>query len=130
MGRLIPLAVAAVVALAVGIGGTLLLSGGDDDDGSERTIAPVAAPADPAGGARDRPARIAVDDGVTDAEAARAARRAADHARGQAVSVDLDDGRYEVEVQRPDGALVEVLLDGSLQVLGVEQDEGDALVGD
>lgn len=120
MGRL-GIVVAVVVALAAGAGGALLLSDSDEPD---RTIAPVAAPTS------DAPStRVAVDDGIPVRDAEAAARRAADHVRGQALSVDLDDGRYEVEVQRPDGAIVEVLLNDRRQVLGVESGEGDSVPG-
>ena len=72
---------------------------------------------------------MVVDDGVPAEDAQPVARAAAEHVRGRALSVDLDDGRYEVEVQRPDGAIVEVLLDGR-SVIGVETGEGDSVPGD
>ena len=109
MGRLAAIALTAVVALGAGIGGTLLLTG-DDNDGPDRTIAPVTSGA--------TAPRVAVDDGIPARDAERVARKAAEQTRGEALSVDLDDGRYEVEVQRPDGAIVEVLVDGDTIVGG------------
>ena len=126
MGRL-TLAAAAAVLIALGAGGGALAAGalGPDD---ERTVAldhgatSTAATATAGGDDAVRPGRLVVDDGIPAAEAREVARRAVAHSSGRAVSVDRDDGRYEVEVQRPDGAIVEVLLDGSRQVLGVDVD--------
>jgi hypothetical protein len=126
MGRL-SLAVAGAAVLALGAGGGALAAtalDGDDD-----RVVPIAQPAAPspsasAGATAATETDVVVDDGIPAAEARGVARRAAGHAGGRAVSVDRDDGRYEVDVQRPDGAIVEVVLDGSRRVLGI--DPGDA----
>jgi hypothetical protein len=127
---------AAAVALVLGAGGGALAAGAlepDDervvalDQGATPAVAPATAGERDAGDADDaddlaRPGRLVVDDGIPAAEARDVARRAVAHTPGRAVSVDRDDGRYEVDVQRPDGAVVEVRLDGSRRVLGVDLD--------
>jgi hypothetical protein len=42
---------------------------------------------------------------------------------GVALTVDRDDGRYEVDMQRPDGTIAEVLVDERFRALGI--DPGD-----
>lgn len=113
-----------IVGIAAGTGVAALLIDGDD----ERLIAPISVPAT-SGSAntpdqRFEPPRVYVDDGIPVDEAEAVARAAVERVPGAAFSVDFDDGRYEVEVQRPDGAIVEVLLDGR-SVVGVDQGEGD-----
>jgi hypothetical protein len=121
MGRLTLAALGAGV-LALGAGGGALAASALDGDGDRDRIVRLA-PDDAPSGATATPAELVVDDGIPPAEARDVARRAADHAGGRAVSVDRDDGRYEVEVQRPDGAIVEVVLDGSRRVLGLDPED-------
>ena len=81
------------------------------------------------GGAAIAGAAGAFGDGgssVSKQEAARA-KQAALHATGggtaNAVERDSEDGAtYEVEVKKPDGAVVDVRLDGSYNVVNVESD--------
>ncbi len=122
MGRLKTTALIAG-ALAVGVGGGIAGAdalGGDDD----QTIAPITVPAANSASQATQAPRVVVDDGVPTRDAKAVAQAAADHVKGRALSVDIDDGRYEVEVQRPDGAIVEVLLDGQ-NIIAVDQGDGD-----
>ncbi|MTD45096.1 hypothetical protein GKE82_12535 [Conexibacter sp. W3-3-2] len=126
MGRLSLLAAGAALVVGgvgAGVAGADLLDGDDDRDRPDRVVT-IAAPA--AGTAAPAASTLTVDDGVPVGEARAVARLATAHlGGGRAVSVDRDDGRYEVEVQRADGALVEVLLDGGRRVVGTELDDGD-----
>lgn len=110
------LAVCAAVLCAGLIG--LGLGGAFDDD--DRVIAPivVSGAATPAATADARP-DIVVDGGVPVGDARRAVAAAERRFDGVALTVDREDGRYEVELQRPDGAIVEVLVDAGFSPLGV-----------
>lgn len=65
---------------------------------------------------------IVVDDGIDTADARRAARAAENGFDGVALSVDHDDRRYEVELQRADGTIAEVLVDDRFRALGIDPD--------
>lgn len=119
MGRLV---VAALVAAGItaGAGGAAVLNNWNDGDSS---IAPIDVRAGVTNPGRDSP-RVFVDDDVPNDRAEAVATAAAKHVRGRALTVDIDDGFYEVGVQRPDSAIVTVLLDGT-NVLGVDTGDGD-----
>lgn len=105
---------------AAGVGAVGALDGDDDE-----IIPPIAVPTAEADSPRPQPnSRVGVDDSVPAGIAKPAARIAAAHVGGRALSVDTDDGLYEVDVLRPDGAIVEVLLDGTT-VLTVKLGDGD-----
>lgn len=115
--------IVAAAALGGGGAGYALSAGlaGDRDDG-ERLVAPAArSPA--TARSPDRSPDVVVDGAIPTADARRAIAAAADRVDGVALTVDRDDGRYEVELQRPDGTVVEVLVDGRFRVLGM--DPGD-----
>lgn len=116
----------ALVAGCLALGASAGLAGASLLD--EEEAPPVAPIAVPASKLPDRRApRIVVDDGVPAGAAGAIAAAAAEHARGRALSVDTDNGRYEVTVQRPDGAIVEVVLDGR-RVVRVRHGDGDGTV--
>jgi len=123
---LIALILTATVLGGGGVG--FAVAGGfdrDRDDG-ERLIA-----AGTAGGARspasatraDRSPDVVVDGAIRAADARRAISAAANRVDGVALTVDRDDGRYEVDMQRPDGTIAEVLVDDRFRALGI--DPGD-----
>lgn len=85
---------AVAAALLVGGAGIALATDGGDDDGV------------PTGQAFDRASEAAL----------------AEAGAGTVTDVDRDDGRYEVEVTRPDGGQVDVLLDGDFTVLAADRD--------
>lgn len=90
---------ALAAAVALGVGGVALAGdaiGGDDD----RPLA---------GGDLDRASRAAL----------------AEAGGGEVVDSERDDGRFEVEVLRPDGTRVEVTLDDSFAVVHSELDDHD-----
>lgn len=76
------------------------------------------------------------DDGeapITGPELERASRAALDHLGGGEVTdteVGDEDSYYEVEVRMPDGRQVDVQLDESFQVVGVEDDQEGSEPGD
>jgi uncharacterized membrane protein YkoI len=124
MGRLkIVALIAGGAALgAAGAGAAATLDGDDD-----RTIPAIVMPAGQPTSAtpqQQQDQRVVVDDGIPTDAAETAAEAAVSHVGGRALSVDTDDGLYEVEVQRPDGAIVEVLLDGRT-VLTIDRGDGD-----
>lgn len=110
-------ALIALVALGAGVAGALAFDLVSPDD--ERAIPPIYISS--ATGA-ERPAApdIIVDGGISTADARRAARAAEARFGGRALSVDRDDGRYEVELQRPDGTIAEALVDSSFIALGLD----------
>jgi hypothetical protein len=125
MGRLriaALIAAAAAAAGATGAGAVALLS-----DEGDREIPSIVIPADRTASVGTQQAlgeRLVVDDGVPGDAARTLARAAASHIGGRALSVDTDDGLYEVEVQRPDGAIVEVVLDNR-RIVMVDRGDGD-----
>jgi hypothetical protein len=96
--RLIKISAAVAVAVALALGGAAwAIAGGGDDDGP----------------------------GATGPDADRAKAAALAHlGGGTANEVERGDeeGAYEVEVTKPDGATVDVHLDESFDVVGVEGD--------
>lgn len=117
----------ALVVVAAGLGGGgagFALAGGlaGDRDGGERLVAPAArSPA--TSRSPDRSPDVVVDGAIPTADARRAIAAAADRVDGVALTLDREDGRYEVELQRPDGTVAEVLVDRRFRVLGI--DPGD-----
>lgn len=109
-------AVCAVVLGAVLVGGLAIGGAFDDDD---RTIMPIELRTQTSGASPPRP-DIVVDDRIDDGDARKAASAAENRFGGVALSVDRDDGRYEIELQRPDGSIVEVLVDDQFRVLGID----------
>jgi len=130
-GRRIALIVAVAVVAGGGIGfaAAAVLDGSDGDD-SDRLITPATAtaarsPTNPTVPARpaDRSPDVVVDDAIRAGDARRAISAATDLVDGVALTVDRDDGRYEVEMQRPDATIAEVLVDSRFRALGL--DPGD-----
>ncbi len=68
------------------------------------------------------PAELTVEDGIARADAERLVRAATAEHAGTALSVERDDGLFEVEVRAPDGRHHEVLLDDRFVVVGVDDD--------
>jgi len=93
---------------------------GDGDDG-DRLIAP--AKTSTSATSSDRSPDVVVDGAIRTADARRAISAATNRVDGVALTIDRDDGRYEVELQRPDGSIAEVLVDKRFAVLGI--DPGD-----
>lgn len=100
-GKVKGLLVAGAVAALAGGGAALAgATGGGDDDGIEEPIS---------GSALDRASAAALD-----------------HTGGGRVSateVNDEEGKYEVEVVRPDGSQVDVHLDGGFNVIGGQADD-------
>lgn len=118
----IPLTLIVCVAiLCVGAVGGLALGGVFDDD-DERTITPIAVGTNASDTSASARPDIVVDDGIPTGDARRAAQSAANRFDGAALTVDRDDGRYEIDLQRPDGTIVQVLVDERFRALGIEGD--------
>ena len=81
----------------------------------------IESPAPAPGGARG--AELVVEDGIPRADAERLAASATRHTPGDALSVERDDGLYEVEVRDTAGRHAEILLDDGFGVVGM--DAGD-----
>jgi hypothetical protein len=108
------LLVGALVAAGIGVGaGTVAASGalGDEDPVQVITVREAGAPAE-----------LTVEDGIARADAARLVRAATAELAGTALSVERDDGRFEVEVRTADGRHHEVLLDDRFAVVGTDSD--------
>jgi uncharacterized membrane protein YkoI len=111
-------AVLAAATACVGVGGgALALAIADDDDGEPRTVNVAGGEGNP--GSR----RVVVDDLIPPADARRAAKAAENDAGGTALTVDHDDGLYEVEIQRADGRIIELYLDDRFRVVGSELED-------
>jgi uncharacterized membrane protein YkoI len=122
----------------VGAGGVAAgIALGDDDDAAPIVIDTPADDGAPASGRaatrdgsdapRTAAARreVVVDDRIPAADARRAAAAGERRGRGTALTVDRDDGRYEVEVQQPDGRIVEVYVDDRFRPLWVDAEDGE-----
>jgi uncharacterized membrane protein YkoI len=121
----------------VGAGGVAAgIALGDDDDAAPIVIDTPADDGAPASGraatrdGSDAPRTAAarrevVDDRIPAADARRAAAAGERRGRGTALTVDRDDGRYEVEVQQPDGRIVEVYVDDRFRPLWVDAEDGE-----
>lgn len=122
------LATAIVAAMLAGVAAGLVFAGAFLDDDGDRTIEPIAVAGtsgDAAAASRARarrPTTIVVEDGIGDGDARRAVAAAENDVGGVALTVDRDGRRYEVELQRPDGTIVEVLVDERFGVLGIDGD--------
>ena len=68
------------------------------------------------------PAELTVEDGIARTDAERLVRAATAEIAGTALSVERDDGRFEVEVRAPGGRHHEVLLDDRFAVVGTDDD--------
>ena len=104
-----------LVAVGIGVGaGTVAASGalGEEDPVEVITVR------EDGGG----PAELTVEDGIARADAERLVRAATAEVPGTALSVERDDGRFEVEVRAPAGRHHEVLLDDALRVVGTDDD--------
>lgn len=113
--------VACAIALCAGVVGGVAFGGVFDEE--EREIAPIyIGSAGAPGATAPRGPQVVVDDGIPAADARRAARAAVNRFGGTALTVDRDDGRYEVELERPDGTIVEVLVDDRFAALGFRAD--------
>jgi hypothetical protein len=123
MGRLTIaalIAAAAAAAGATGAGAVALLS-----DEGDREIPSIVIPADRTASVGTQQAlgeRLVVDDGVPGDAARTLARAAASHIGGRALDLDLVEAVVGVHAQRPDGAIVEVVLDNRRIVM---VDRGD-----
>ncbi|HEY8584829.1 MAG TPA: hypothetical protein VIL49_17845 [Capillimicrobium sp.] len=116
----------AAVGVAGGVAGASLL----DDD--EVELAPITVAAqtsdvstgtDAGSAAAAGSSAIVAEDGIAAADARRLAAAATEELPGAAISVEADDGLFNVEVRDRAGAIVEVLVDQSGRVVGM--DRGD-----
>lgn len=108
-----PLLVGALVAAGIGIGaGTVAAAGVLDGDEPVEVIT-VEAPG---------PAKLTVEDGIVRADAERLVRAATAEVAGTALSVERDDGLFEVEVRDAGGRHLEVLVDDGFRVVGTDDD--------
>lgn len=117
-GLLATLLVAA--GLAAGVGGVAAFGAFAEDEPVEVITVESA---EPASGRASAPSELAVEDGIPRADAERLAAAAMQRAPGGALSVERDDGLYEVEVRERGGDHVEVLLDDAFEVVGVDGDD-------
>ncbi len=119
MKRNIVIAVVTAAALVGGGTATALAVGGDDDDSTSVTRTDD----DRDGDDDDGAVRAAAPGGVTAAEAITAALK---HTPGTAVSAELDDGSWEVDVLAEGGAwhTVRIAPDNG-KVLGAQKDDED-----
>ena len=106
--------------VAAGIGG-VAASGAFAEDEPIQVI--TVDSAEPASGRAPATSELAVEDGIPRAAAQRLAIAATERAPGSALSVERDDGLYEVEVRERGGDHVEVLLDDAFTVVGVDGDD-------
>jgi hypothetical protein len=107
------LLIGALLVAGIGIGtGTVAASGALD--GEE----PVDVVTVEAGG----PAELTVEDGIARADAERLVRAATAEVAGTALSVERDDGLFEVEVRASGGRHHEVLLNDAFSVVGTDDD--------
>jgi hypothetical protein len=111
------LILATLVALAgAGVGGAAIAGAFDGDD--ERTLSvSVGNTAQPASG----DTQLTVEDGIARDRAIALARAATGRVPGRALTVEAEDGGYEVDVRDRDGRIVEVLLDGRSRVTGIDE---------
>ena len=72
-----------------------------------------------------QPVRLVIDDGIPVADARRAARAAESRFGGRALTVDEDDGLFEVELQQADGRIYEVYVDHGFRALRADPDALD-----
>jgi hypothetical protein len=118
------LVIAALVLAGAGVGaGTVLASGalGDDEPVEVITVPaePASAPAEP--GAES--SRFVVEDGISRADAERLSAGALKAVPGTPISVERDDGLYQVEIRDRGGRILEVLIDDRFAVVGTDGDE-------
>ncbi len=108
-----PLLIGALVAAGIGVGAGTVAAAGVLD--GEEPVAVVTMEA-------SEPAELTVEDGIARADAERLVRAATAEVAGTALSVERDDGRFEVEVRAPGGRHHEVLLDDAFRVVGTDDD--------
>lgn len=118
MTRKLLLILATVAALVgAGVGGAAIAGAFDGDD--ERVLNETVGGPTPSGFAEPR---LTVDDGIARDKALALARAATERVPGQALSVDGDDGDFEVEVRKADGTTSDVTLDAQAKVVSVDAD--------
>jgi len=106
---LIALILTATVLGGGGVGFAVAGGFDRDRDDSEWLIAPGTADGARSPASADRSPDVVVDGAIRAADARRAISAAAKRVDGVALTLDRDDGRYEVDMQRPDGTIAEVL---------------------
>ncbi len=120
---------AALVLAGAAVGaGTVAASGAL---GEEDPVEVVTVPVEPAGssGTSTAPSggasasSLVVEDGIARADATRLREAALGRVPGEAISVERDDGLFQVEVRDEHGRLQEVLLDDGFRVVGTDGDE-------
>jgi hypothetical protein len=120
-------AVLVIAGIAIG-GGTVAAAG---IFGEEEPVEVITVPVEPsnASGAGARPAESGVsaslvtEDGIARADATRLRAAALERVPGEAISVERDDGLFQVEVRDEQGRILEVLLDDGFRVVGTDGDE-------
>jgi hypothetical protein len=106
--------IAVVALVAITPAAALLV---DATGADEKALQPIVVAAPPAGAQGENERELVIAEGISQPDAMRAARAAQQRYGGRALTVDRDGAGYEVEVQRADGRLVEVLVDRRFRVL-------------